>query len=343
MRLTPALLPACAALALACAPPPLADDDVGFLVPLAHARTFLPSSAGVLPREVFDRLHPLTVVDEPDVLFGALATVAVRLDPCFQEGNPPSACRPQLRLVLQPVMDSPEGLTTRDAAVHVFFELDAATVKATVKELNRLRVTQGGTFEREPWRSGATALLRGLVKRDRLSRVTQMSVHASNQAWVFNGYEVKGAALEDIRIATVNVVEGHVTSTGGTMDLALTLDPAPAAEPSLPDVLQKPRRDAASMAALEKSAAALARLEDPAAHNPGTVDCGACHAAATATRFLQGSPVKPMTPTPPDAVYADTRNLRAFGYFFATPAVSPRVKREIAAVRTTLAAQLEKP
>jgi hypothetical protein len=331
-----------AALMVACAPPPLTDEDVAFLVPLSHARDFLPSSV-VVSRDVFDRLHPLTVVDEPDVLFNALATVAVRLDPCFQEGSPPSACRPQLRLVLQPVMDGPDGLTTRDAAVHVFFELDAAVVKATVKELNRLRVTSGGTFERDAWRTSAGALLRPLISRDRLSRVTQMSVHASNQAWVFSGFEVKGSTFDDIRIATVNVVEGHVTSTGGTTDLAVTLDPAPAAEPSLPDVLQKTRRDAASMVSLEKATAALARLEDPAAHNPGTVDCGACHAAAVAARFLQASQSKPMTLSSPDAVYADTRNLRAFGYFFATPAISPRVKREIAAVRTTLAAQLEKP
>lgn len=332
----------------ACAPS-LAEDDVAFLVPLEHTRAFfLGSSVGVdaqplLPRELFDRLHALTVVDEPDVLYASLAVVAVRLDPCFQEGSSPGPCQPQLRLVLQPVMDSTDGLTTRDAAVHLFFSSDAETVRDTVTTLALARQKEGGTFTKAGWRTAARAALLPFLRRAALVRVTQMSVHASNVAWIFGGFEVTATGLTEIQIATLgSTVEGHVTSTGATSNLEMTLDPVPVAEPLLPALLEAPRRRDATTEMLTEAARSLARLQDPAAHNPGTVDCSSCHAAAAATRFLSdsGSSVSVETPVLPGDVFSDTRNLRAFGYFFSRPAISPRVQREITAVHAAISKQL---
>ncbi|MFZ5441915.1 MAG: hypothetical protein ACOZQL_18060 [Myxococcota bacterium] len=345
-----------AILLAACAPPALVDQDVSFLVPLPEARSFLPAS-GILPRSLFDRFqHPLTVVDEPDALYAALSTVAVRLDACFREGVDPSvACRPQVRLVLQPVFDSADGATTRDAAVHLFFSASEAEVVAAVRELSQLRVRLGVAmpgglagphpgFDEPRWVEGVKKVLLPLLTPQRIVRATEMSVHASNQAWIFSGLEVAGETRTDIVIPTLgSELDGHVTSTGERAKLAITLGPSPVAEPALVTILASDLRDTASPADLAAAVAALGRIEDPAGHNPGTIDCGSCHVVATAKKFLlrDGLEASADSSTAPSDAYADSRALRAFGYFFTAPAISPRVQRETALVRADLSRRLE--
>ena len=353
-------LAACAP-APASAPPSLVDQDVSFLVPLAAAPSFLPASgpaadgAPLVSRTLFFRLHALTVTDEPDALYSALSTVGVRLDACFTEGVGAQACRPQVRLVLQPVFDSAEGPTTRDSAIHVFFSVTQRELEHVVSELARLRVSLGvevsagltgahAGFESVTWVEGARALLVPLLRADRLVRATAMSVHASNQAWIFSGVEVSMGTFTEIVVPTLApATEGHVTSTGAREAITITLDPPSAAEPTLPTVLQASARQAASETELAAAIEAVLRLENPAAHNPGTVDCAACHVAATAKWFLVNqSPGRVIeSPAPASDVYADSRALRAFGYFFQAPALSPRVQRETSAVRADFARRLE--
>lgn len=340
----------------ACGVPALVDQDVSFLVPLDQARAFFPA-ARAMPRSLFDRLqHPLTVVDEPDALYGALSTVAVRLDACFREGTDASvACRPQVRLVLQPVFDSAEGVTTRDAAVHLFFSVTEQEVVGAVKALAALRTKRGvkvheGLEAAHPgfgdaaWVSGVRDVLAPLLTSERLVRATEMSVHASNQAWIFSGVEVSGDAVTDIVIPTLSPErDDHVTSTGGRDAITLTLGPAPVAEPALVTVLEAEVRAAASASQLSEAVAALTRIEDPASHNPGTIDCASCHVVATARKFLLRDAPGAATDigfVPSDA-YADSRALRAFGYFFTAPAISPRVQRETRVVRADFSLRLE--
>lgn len=342
---------------VSCASPPLVDQDVSFLVPLDQARTFLPAagSSSILARALFDRLRPLTVVDEPDALYAALSTVAVRLDACFKEGTQSQPCRPQVRLVLQAVFDSPTGPTTRDAAVHLFFSVSEAEVKQVVRELSLLRVQQGTTvgegltgahpgFAKAGWVDAARKLLVPLLRPDHLVRATEMTVHASNEAWVFSGVNIDGATVTDIVLPTLSpAVEGHVTSTGAKDSLIVTLDPAPVAEPTLPLLLKSSERQQAAPSALTEAAAGLLRIEDPQTHNPGTVDCASCHVAATARYFLNKE-VPSMainSPVGVSDVYADSRAQRALGYFFQRPAISPRVQRETMAVRADFAHRLD--
>lgn len=336
-------LTACAAL------PAVAAQDVAFLVPLDQARAFLPASE-VLPRAVFDRLdHPLTVVDEPDALYAALSTVAVRLDACFREGSEEEDCRPQVRLVLQPVFDAPEGPTTRDAAVHVFYSSTTAQVLAAANTLAAARATHALAvpetidgphpgFASPAWVETVHRELGPLLRAERLKRVTSMSVHASNLAWIFSGADYEGGQPTPIAIPTLDEVhEGHVTSTGGTTAVEVTLDPRPTVESSLAAILKPGALASATATQRSEAAASLGRLEDPTFHNSGTVDCATCHVAALAQRALTSGGAIAGAPVPAPAVYDDTRNLRAFGYFFSSPSVSPRVQREIAFVRDDLA------
>jgi len=338
----------------ACGAPKPGDQDVSFLVPLDQARAFLPASE-VLPRAVFDRLqHPLTVVDEPDALYAATATVAVRLDRCFREGTDANVpCRPQVRLVLQPVFDSADGVTTRDAAVHAFFSVTEAEALAAVKALAELRarysvvLDEGLTgahpgFARAAWVEGVKKTLQPLLTPSRVVRMTAMSVHASNQAWIFSGLEVQGGQVSDLEIPTQpGHTDDHVTSTGATDGITMTLDPGPVAEPALPTVLQTQARRSASAADLAAGLSALARIEDPTQHNPGTIDCASCHAVASARWFAAREGLTVEGGVAPSDTYGDSRALRALGYFFTAPAISPRVQRETRAVRADFEAHLE--
>lgn len=329
---------ACLVLA-SCGPAPLAVDDVTFLVPLSRASAFLPASA-VLPRARFDAVPPLTVVDEPEALYSALAVVGVRLDSCFREGAGAGLCQPQVRLVLQPVMWGAAGLTTRDAAVHLFFKTSPAEVLQAARSLQRARIAakQGESeqvrvhpgFASSAFETSAREALMPLLTADRLVRVTSMQVHASNQAWIFSGTNLDGATATPISIATTaGAMEQHVTSTGGTSAPEVTLDPATAVEGALTTVIHQGGLAAATTAQLEAAAQAVTRLEDPTVHNPGTIDCATCHVAALTRQALSTRGVG----TSANGPYADTRALRALGYFFEAPAISPRVQNESIAVR----------
>lgn len=349
-----ALLPVAVASALACGTPTHVEaQDIAFVVPLDAARSFLPASQ-VLPRAVFDHFeHPLTVVDEPDALYGALSTVTVRLDACFQEGASPGPCQPQVRLVLQPVFDEAGGPTTRDAAVHVFYSVSEAQVVELARALGKARGQHGLTvtptvddahpgFARAAWVDAVRTLLSPLLTAERIVRVTSMSVHASNQAWIFAGNDYAASQPSRINIPTLTAAQDdHVTSTGGSAALEVTIDPGSSAESALMPIIAPNGIASATTAQVSAAAAAVQRLEDPAVHNPGTVDCATCHVAALTQRaFTQRSLGIDAAVAAPE-VYGDTRNLRAFGYFFTRPAVSPRVQREIALVRDDFTRRLE--
>lgn len=335
------------------APPTLSAHDVAFVVPLAQAPSFLVGSQ-VLPRPVFDALqHPLTVVDEPDDLYRALSVVSVRVDACFQEGTTPGPCQPQLRLVLQPVFDAPEGLTTRDAAVHVFFAATEKQVLGFAQALALARTQRGLAvpatvvgphpgFEDLTWSQTVAGQLLPLLDPAKLVRVTSMSVHASNQAWIFGGTDYVDGQPVPIAIPTLGGAhDGHVTSTGGTSAMEVTIDPGSVVEAPLMPVIAPGGLARASPAELAAAALSVQRLEDPAVHNPATVDCATCHVAAIAQRAFVKQGVAVDASVPADEAFSDTRNLRAFGYFFRQPAVSPRVQREITLVRDDLTRRLE--
>lgn len=324
-----------------CGPPALVEADVSFLVPLTRARALRPSHQ-LLPRALFDSLGALTVVDEPDALYAALGIVGVRLDACFQEGSPPSPCAAQVRLVLQPVFEGPNGLTTRDAALHLFYPATAQALTDAVAELARARerakVPAGDdsgvhpALESAEVRRAFAERVAPLLDPAKLTRVTSMSVHASNEAWVFSGLTLAGGKAAPLALPTLPPDDPHQHITSLKTELAVTIDPASSVEPSMGVVIAPDALPRSTTQQLEAAAAAIARLEDPAAHNPGTVDCGACHLAAVAQRVLTKQGTRVETPAPASDVFDDPRNLRAFGYFFERPAFSPRARRETRAV-----------
>ncbi len=321
----------------------LAPVDVAFLLPLDTLREAglraadVAAHGTILPRDVFDRVPALTRVDEPDALYAALTVVAVRLDPCFREGGATALCEAQVRLVLQPVIDSEAGPVTRDATIHAFHTVPSEALLRLVSDLANLRRAHGGdgAIGARPDAVAAADLLRGHIGARRLSRVTFMAVHASDEAWTF-GSLVRDPATGDLRPSGIPGVparaEQHLTSTGHRETLDATILPAPVLEPALAPLLSARERASLDASGQAEARAALARILDPAEHDTATLDCASCHVATGAAAFLAREPG-----VPPEGVYSDTRNQRMFGYFGALPSISPRVVAEVAATLAFIA------
>lgn len=311
-------------------PSTLQPADVSFLIAPGTAPTFgadtVAGHGALLPRELFDRLPALTRVDEPDALYAQLDVVGVRLDPCFVEGAEPTSCAPQVRLVLQPVIAGPDGTTTRDATVHLFYAVPVETIDELAAAFARWRQerdlgAQVGVLS-EP-ADAITALLPHLGEA-RLSRITFVSVHASGQAWTFGGFDVDEQGLTQITPPGVDEHEQHLTSTGGLTTLDATILPPPLVEPAILPYLDAESRSTLDPEQTERAEQAIERLLDPESHNPGTVDCASCHMATAALQHIrveQGA-------EGPGTAYSDSQNQRMFGYYGMLPSVSPRVVAE---------------
>ncbi|MCB9690246.1 MAG: hypothetical protein H6736_00375 [Alphaproteobacteria bacterium] len=322
----------------------IAAADATFLIPLGSVADFAAGTeAGhgvLLPRERFDALDPLTVVDEPDDLYAHLDVVGVRLDPCFFEGEGAVVCSSQIRLVLQPVFEQDGSPVNRDAAVHAFYAVPETELSTLVTALAELRQAAGGqeVIGAHPNPSAARAEILPYVGRDRLTRVTFVAVHASDQAWTFGGFDIADGNATPIEILGVGDPEQHLTSTGGLETLDATILPAPAIETDIADYLSLTSRASIAAPAEEAALAALDRLLDPAAHNPGTVDCASCHMATPAMYFAAAKSGAAAGFSP---AYANSQNQRMFGFYDAAPSISPRVEAETLQVLDRLRSLLE--
>lgn len=319
--------------------PDLAPSDVTFLVSLGAVSDFGATTDGghgvLLPRERYDHVEALTRIDEPDALYENLDVVGVRLDPCFFEGTGDVICLPQVRLVMQPVFDEGGAPISRDATVHAFYDVPVGDVQRLADDLARLRVAHDGsvTISEHVAPEEATALVLPHVGADRLSRVTFVSVHASNEAWTFGGFDIIDGAVQDIIPPGVEDHAQHLTSTGGTERLDASILPPPEIEAEAALWLTELDREEMDADTEAEAIAGLERLLDPGAHNPGTVDCASCHMATTGlyhAQMAQGG----ATAVP--GVYANSQNQRMLGFFDRDPAISPRVEAETLAVLEAL-------
>ena len=121
-------------------------NDLSVLLPLPDQtgfnRMIHPEFDGgrgsLLPREIYKLLPILALEADQDSLYlNHLRVVAIRFDPCFEEGTRP-VCRPQVRLVWQPVIYIGDRASTLDASIHTFHELDPAEWKLVLMELSDL-------------------------------------------------------------------------------------------------------------------------------------------------------------------------------------------------------------
>lgn len=245
--------------------------------------------------------------------------VAARIDPCFPtlaflQSNP-SACRRQLRLVAQPVMDQSQG-GDDDAAIHIMFDLTEAQFADLAQRWTApLKNQVGGhtealgvspTLTKEGLGGAYATLLKGLIKEfggpTTLSQVTFMDGRFAN--WQFGGFRVHQGVRTRLEIFGV-----QPTAAGETTQLQATVHdpggfPSFAATPTSPTLTILEGLNPTALPPVEGEITGGGRptfRTNPAAMQAGikkalevdnplsgfhadSLDCSSCHVAGRARR-----------------------------------------------------------
>lgn len=358
---------------LGSAAPAQSLNDYSLLLPLPDSsqvgETMGAASAGargvLLPQSLIGALPTIVVGEDRETLFGErLRVVAVRVDPCFFEGTGPVKCRPQIRMVWQPLLLDHRVPMAQDAAVHTFYDLSEADFALLLKDLKAYSV--GGRSEGLQIHPGVqlhgygSAYWRGLrstflkyAGEQNLTRGTFMTVNPMGTVWVFGAFNYVQSKPERILVPRINfAAQGFFVDTSVLRDFRARMNPFPPNEVALLNFLNdssqvKSQAREDELQAVVKQAY---EFENPARHNPGTLDCVSCHVAQSIrlwgqfhfplwkTEALFGdvqfkSGLNLRNPSP-DPFRADS--LRAFGYFGPNPVISDRTINETAAVFESL-------
>jgi hypothetical protein len=341
--------------------PTLAPGDVTVLAPLPapdHLDALL-GAGGLLPDAIAAQIGQLAPQFTPDDTRARLRAVCTRFDPCAPKpGGDPHACIGEMRVVLQPLVITDGAVAAQDAAVHVFYDLDAEATSALARRLVALadpapppalavspRLARGDA----PYASALRELVTDLAAHGELSRVTFLrNVDVKGNGWTFGGFDVHaGGVAVPLAIPRVGGSEQAVV-VHGSGPFVFSLSPAPSGDDTLGLLLDPTRLgiladanpDGARDRALTGFAAALA-LENPTRHDASTADCASCHVAEASRLFAHafaahaGFSLDPSGAFSPDAdrgtaATTAAQTLRACGYVGTKPALAQRTANESA-------------
>lgn len=350
-------------------------NDVSILLPLPQVSELNlllePKSQdqgrALLPETPYKFLPVLTpLIDHEKNYQFNLKVVAIRFDPCFQEGLTPQMCQAQIRLVWQPLYIDQNQVTTIDAAVHTFYNLSTTEWSSLISELQSLTLVDkklplqihpvllNEGYQGPYWSSLKKIILKYAGGKN-LVRCTAMTVRM-DRVWGFQGLDLVQGSWKQIEIPTlksphhpnakvVNVsvffepeslfnlkeFKGGISllETNNKHWFRLLSDSIKYTETQTEDNI----REALSIAQ---------KIENPNFHNPGTTDCASCH-ISQGIRFW-GERYQPnwifsetyrnnefnLTNTSVNPWM--TNKLRAFGYFNRDSSISQRVINESAEV-----------
>lgn len=332
-------------------------NDVSVLLPLptpAEITNLLKpeeqgSQGALLSLKAYQKFNELVPEHENNIVWrDQLKVIALRLDPCFTEGTGPTPCRRQIRLVWQPIIFKQNKPEARDAAVHSFYEFDEETFESIKKSW--LSIATGKPTDllqihpqilREGWQGPYWKNLRELILQNcgekNLVRMTTMNVMGGEQMWIFAGFDIQDGEVLPIKIPrffskfSQGVISGSSASKGFTGGLM----PAPEVDSDVGEFLEDSFafKKNYSEEQIRNVILKAQDYEDPAKHNPGTLDCASCHMADSIHRWGQFHfPKWDWSKNSPAPGPLRTNQLRAFGYFMAWPVTSQRVINETSEV-----------
>ena len=342
-------------------------NDVAILLPLPRpgeeSLLLSPRSAAnqglLLPQEVYQALPWIVIGEDRAGIFEqTLKVVAIRIDPCFQEGTGVRPCDRQIRFVWQPLKMKNGTLTSQDGAIHTFHSLNENDWRSFVGKMRALKMrfpsgggaplqvhpvirTQG--YRAPYWQELSQILLAHCGPRN-LSRATAMVVNPVGNVWAFTGFDLKAGSPQRIPIARIGKpAQAVFVNLENKREFRLEINPAPENEVSLLNFLNDskvPRPESEVIEVVRRSLT----YENPRQHNPGTLDCASCHSSRAIPhwaaerfpqwnwsvlfgkdRFVGPGNLKNTTPNP-----VRTNILRAFGYFDRDPIISQRTVNEAA-------------
>jgi len=355
----------------------LSLNDISILLPLPEVRQLsqliTPAEGtaqnGVLiPTSVFKALLQLIPESPNSVTYrDQLKLVGIRLDPCFTEGEGPQACRRQIRMVWQPLTVSSDKVSTRDAAVHTFYEFDEPTFHLLLQDWQKLSSGNATdalqihpTLRQEGYEGPYWQYLRSLILKycgeNNLTRATAMNVMNGELMWIFQGFDVVAGQTKNISIARIGkAAQGVVVNSPQFLNFSGAIMPPPSQDPEFAELIKNSveAKNKFSEDQIKQIMARAFEYENPTKHNPGTLDCASCHLAQGARQWGQlqfntwdwqkefsnvayqsSWNLENTTPGP-----LRTNRLRAFGYFVDQPAISQRVVNETAATMMAMPVQ----
>ncbi len=351
----------------------------GFLV-AAKAFAFELNDISVLlplPKSIEDAalLSPQSVgaagVLMPDFVKQALASeiagveqfrvVALRIDPCFPnlDFKHPENCRAQIRLVWQVLRFENHQVTSRDTAIHTFYEITQPELQQLLSEISQLKKNSSAVPAGQPlsvhpiisqqglhgdyWQN-LRALVLSLTGANRLSRFTLMV--GANPFWTFQGFDVANNSARKISIPVLDKpIEVFSNFSRNSLNYLGGVGLNPQSPDAFNELVSNSQQFAHGQQTLkQKTVDAIFRVESPKFNNPETINCSSCHVAQGARSwFLRNSFEVDLENNPfrfqagansrPDNTYStSTINLRNFGYFNKAPAISQRVVNETALI-----------
>ena len=289
------------------------DADTGLLGPDEHG-----DIGTLLPADVYALLPTLYQPGRGNASLYArsLRVTAMRIDPCPASEKP--GCRPELRLVWQPVeFDEQTGLWLgRDAAVHCIHAMENGDFARLTQALWQLKLdfaAMGVETGRRPLGVHPAAAdprtaglfskaMRSLVLRyageDNLTRVTFAALRVPTRWWRFGALEKDGAGhwrrieiprmqAESVDIFNVAVADGVGLGPERGVDAIFNVLPEdyPERDNLLPLINKGYRyNDERDIQVFRQKLDAVARFRNPGHSNADTLDCASCH-YADAARF----------------------------------------------------------
>jgi hypothetical protein len=348
----------------------LGMNDLSVLIPLPGQSDFdrmiHPGFEGgkgqLLPWDTFRFLPVLAVEADPETLYrNHLRVVGIRFDPCFQEGRK-APCRPQIRLVWQPLIFVGDQSSTLDASVHTFYELAPGDWEILISELTGIsdgdrriplqihpRILREGHYG--PTWSRFRTIIGRFAGESNLIRATAMTVR-QGRVWAFMGVDRVPGGWRPIRIPALPgetpVRQSFLLFPEGMMNLAEfkgSISPVATGfedwQSLVSDSIEFKAK--AGLPRLKSLMGRAIEIENPRRHNPGTVDCVSCHMAQTVRLWGQSHfpswdwerdfesqryPGRGLAWSNTSVNPSRTDRVRAFGYFGSEPVIAQRVIHE---------------
>jgi hypothetical protein len=303
-----------------------------------------------------------------------LVVLGIRLDPCFKD-NFSDACRPQIRLVLQPAVFTGTAPDTADTGIHLFFDttqdqifnlirfasnyrnqfLGANSYKAPL-QVNPVVSQEGvkGKF----WQA-MRPMIQNVLNQSTPSRIAFFVVQPNGRAWTFksfdlfaNGKTSKPIVIAGVNGATLQRIDNEISGSTTEFETGPGIVPRSVSGSDqtfdfLIDSLQFKRSNSSRIAPLQMT---LDRLENPGTHLPGTIDCLSCHSTpAIRTNFrsssinMNGTVARFISRSLPTTsllniyeTHYEARDFRLLGYRNANPQIGQRVINESASIVDSL-------
>lgn len=354
-------------------------NDVTVIMPLPKAATLplylrAPSSSengsSLIPHSVFTQavrlIAPAVKQTRINEHYDSLTALAFRIDPCFKN-LPAEPCKKELRVVWQPVLNG----VALDAAAHTFYEPTDSEFRVLTAEFRELKDSTTASDHPMPLQihPGIAKLglqnpavqnfLRKMKSRmsfPRLRKITFLVLNAPGNNWSFLSYRVsEDGELHQNSIAITGQSFESFQNQAGPREYLSTDVAVGESKPGTDQILSLIRNsrnpDLKERPKLIQIYQSTLRLQNPATHQPGTMDCLSCHGSQSA-RFWAGNQMSAAerqqvaSDAYPKTGGFDWRNIspdqqntivfRMVGYFGKTLALNSRVIFESAEVAKRL-------